>query len=543
MFEKQSPIRESIEKIALECREAGASEWETAKIVKALRDEEPGAEPQRLRKKAVFLLREMNSKAAQTYASFNKLNVFVSSQRIEAFDRGNIAKSLLRETGISRSLAEKIALEVEDKIKDLNLNNLNTALIREMADVKLLEYGLEEFHKNYSRQGMPAYEIGAALESGIIPDESGMMEEYAIRNLLSEEARKMHFGKDIHIIHLRDYSTKPCAIALEPEKGGSAEETVAGITELLESHKRAFSEMPSLLGINSCIAGFGKGKKQWQIASASLRAISASAGGRRVSACVSLFSEKSVSREEREGENSAALELLEQIPVYAGMLPVVCVNSHHQLKLAGEKTLEALAENGALFVQNSGETQKFAFSDGSALPSRVIVSAIALNLERIALLSDGQIQSFHELARERAKCIAECFGQRREILSKKNYLKAEWIESGIDAVQVTLPRRAATALMGKEANEKEVGAFCEKAIEKISRETGSKCAVTGISSQSAQNAFEKSNSLLRHEEFADSADECIFGKAVAGNRAELADLLEKGNEIVEFRKRSGTEAV
>ena len=504
MFEKQSPIRESIEKIALECREAGANEWETAKIVKALRDEEPGAELQRLKKKAVLLLRE---------------------------------------TGISRSLAEKIALEVEDKIKDLNLNNLNTALIREMADVKLLEYGLEEFHKKYSRQGMPAYEIGIALESGIIPDESRMMEEYAIRNLLSEEARKMHFEQDIRVIHLRDYATKPYAVALEPERGGSAEETIAGIIELIESRKRVFSKMPSVLGLNSCIAGFGKGKKIGQIASAALRAISASAQERRVSVCASLFSEKSVSREEREGENSAALELLERIPACANIMPVACLNSHHQLKLISEKTIAALAEKGALFVQNSGETRKFAFSDGSVLPSRTIVSAIALNLERIALLSDGQTQSFHELARERAKCIAECFGKRREILSKKNYLKAEWIEGGIDAVQVTLPGRAAIALMGKEAGEREIAAFCEKAVEKISREIGGKCAVTGLSSRSAANAFGKSNSLLRREESVNGADEGAFGKAVAGSREELADLIEKGNEIVELRKRPGTEAV
>ena len=114
------PVKETIQKIASECQESGATKWEAMKILKEL-EQYPGTEQQK-RKKALEILEEINPEAAKTFASFERLRVFTSREKREAFDRGNIIKSLLKETSVSRAVAEKIGGEVEDKIKDLKIN-------------------------------------------------------------------------------------------------------------------------------------------------------------------------------------------------------------------------------------------------------------------------------------------------------------------------------------------------------------------------------------------------------------------------------------
>src|SRR3989344_7213660 len=129
-METDRPIKEVLQRIAFECQESGATKWQVLKIIKELEEFE-GTE-QQLRKNASEALEKLNPEAAKTLSSFEKMRVYTSAEKLEPFDRGNIIKSLLKETSVSRHVAEKIGAEVEDRIKDLKLSELNTQIIREM---------------------------------------------------------------------------------------------------------------------------------------------------------------------------------------------------------------------------------------------------------------------------------------------------------------------------------------------------------------------------------------------------------------------------
>ncbi|PIN84802.1 MAG: hypothetical protein COV47_05480 [Candidatus Diapherotrites archaeon CG11_big_fil_rev_8_21_14_0_20_37_9] len=199
------PVKETIQKIASECQESGATKWEAMKILKEL-EQYPGTEQQK-RKKALEILEEINPEAAKTFASFERLRVFTSREKREAFDRGNIIKSLLKETSVSRAVAEKIGGEVEDKIKDLKINYLNTHLIREMVNVKLLEYGHEPIYIEYARLGLPVFEVKKKLTEGNF-ENNEIMKEYNWMHAIPKEARELHFDSAIHIFAPEDFSTK-----------------------------------------------------------------------------------------------------------------------------------------------------------------------------------------------------------------------------------------------------------------------------------------------------------------------------------------------
>src|SRR3989344_4688653 len=105
-METDRPIKEVLQRIAFECQESGATKWQVLKIIKELEEFE-GTEQQ----------------------------------------------------------LRKIGSEVEGKIKDLKIEYLNTHIIREMVNVKLLEYGHEPVHSQYARIGMPVYEVKKNLDT------------------------------------------------------------------------------------------------------------------------------------------------------------------------------------------------------------------------------------------------------------------------------------------------------------------------------------------------------------------------------------------
>jgi len=150
-------IQEKIQIIAKEIEEANASTWTITKIIKELTEMETKKET-KLRKRALELLKKLDPNAGKIYETFSKLKVHTSKETLENFNRGHILTSLLKETNISRSVAEKITLEVENEIKDSKIEFLTTALIREMVNTKLVTYGLEKIREHYARIGEPIYE-------------------------------------------------------------------------------------------------------------------------------------------------------------------------------------------------------------------------------------------------------------------------------------------------------------------------------------------------------------------------------------------------
>jgi len=92
--------------------------------------------------------------------------VRTSKLQFEDFNIEKIVDSLVRETRIPRNLAIEIAMHVAEKIIKLKLEFLSAPLIRELVNVTLLEFGLEEARRKYTRVGMPVYDVGRLISVG-----------------------------------------------------------------------------------------------------------------------------------------------------------------------------------------------------------------------------------------------------------------------------------------------------------------------------------------------------------------------------------------
>lgn len=93
------------------------------------------------------------------------LSVRRSDGRIGIWDRSFIVDVLVRETGISRNIAELIVAEVEEDVIASKAKGLTSSAIREMVNAKLILYGFEEERLRHSRIGLPFYDISAIFQS------------------------------------------------------------------------------------------------------------------------------------------------------------------------------------------------------------------------------------------------------------------------------------------------------------------------------------------------------------------------------------------
>ncbi len=75
------------------------------------------------------------------------------------FDPECIYRSLLRETEISKSDAKLITEKVSRFLIKANLEIISAPLIREIVNVYLLKMGFENIRRQYTRLGMPKYDI------------------------------------------------------------------------------------------------------------------------------------------------------------------------------------------------------------------------------------------------------------------------------------------------------------------------------------------------------------------------------------------------
>ncbi len=65
-------------------------------------------------------------------------------------------EALIKETGVAPEMANIIGVEVEKQIKSLSIEIITSPLIRELVDVKLLEYGLEDARRKHTAIGRTA---------------------------------------------------------------------------------------------------------------------------------------------------------------------------------------------------------------------------------------------------------------------------------------------------------------------------------------------------------------------------------------------------
>jgi anaerobic ribonucleoside-triphosphate reductase len=144
-----------------------------------------------------------------------ELLVRQSDEDIVRFDSQRITDALVRETRIAPEIAHQISLEVKEQIRRSGIRALTSALIRELVDAKLLEYGLVTAHRAHSRLGVPIYDVDRVIQaapreaSGAHgPEGTSLMlaeaikREYAMLAVFSETVANAHLSGDLQIENL-----------------------------------------------------------------------------------------------------------------------------------------------------------------------------------------------------------------------------------------------------------------------------------------------------------------------------------------------------
>lgn len=142
------------------------------------------------------------------------LFVRTSDDEMEKWDATRITENLVRETGISLRIASEITKEVEEQMLSGKIKFITTRLIRELVLGKLLERGLEEAHKRYSRLGFPVFDVEQIIGNETNKDNAnvphgpeatnltlaeGIKKEYALLRVFSQDVSDAHSRGDIHL--------------------------------------------------------------------------------------------------------------------------------------------------------------------------------------------------------------------------------------------------------------------------------------------------------------------------------------------------------
>jgi anaerobic ribonucleoside-triphosphate reductase len=141
----------------------------------------------------------------------------------ETFTKQRITDSLVKETGMPKKVAEKIANEAEHFLIESNIQNISGTMIREVVNYVLLRNGLERYYSDYKKIGMPVYDITnlismASQENAnqqynpetvhkLIAD--SISRNYALTKDLPRRLRDAHLYGEIHIHDLDYFSTRP----------------------------------------------------------------------------------------------------------------------------------------------------------------------------------------------------------------------------------------------------------------------------------------------------------------------------------------------
>lgn len=134
------------------------------------------------------------------------LSVRRSDDRIGIWDKGIIVDALVKETGLSRNIAELIVAEVEEDVIVSKVKNLTSSMIRELVNAKLIQYGFEDERLKHSRIGLPLYDISSILDNfDGSPDELSlylgrrMKREFAMNTIIPQALVEKHIRGEVSI--------------------------------------------------------------------------------------------------------------------------------------------------------------------------------------------------------------------------------------------------------------------------------------------------------------------------------------------------------
>lgn len=141
----------------------------------------------------------------------------------EDFNPQRIRNSLTRETGLSDKDANKIALDIADRINTLDLEFLSGPLIREFVCVALLENNFERARARYTRLGLPLFDVDRLIRAGDKENANlqhnpetihklaadTIFDQYTLLNCLPPHLADAHIAGAIHIHDLEYFATRP----------------------------------------------------------------------------------------------------------------------------------------------------------------------------------------------------------------------------------------------------------------------------------------------------------------------------------------------
>lgn len=168
------------------------------------------------------LLQRKDPTAAKRFRA-GDVYVRTSAQTFERFNKEKIIDSLLNETKISKEQAEKIGEDVEKFIRNSNLDYISSPLIREIVNAKLIENGLEDVRRLYTRVGLPVFDITKLINEGtkenanlqynpetihkLMGDQ--MVKEYTLAKILPNDLANAHINGQVHIHDLDYFPMRP----------------------------------------------------------------------------------------------------------------------------------------------------------------------------------------------------------------------------------------------------------------------------------------------------------------------------------------------
>lgn len=506
-------LEEKIGIIAKEIEEAGASTWTITKIIKELSEMETRSEV-KLRETALKSLKKLDAQAAKVYEAFSRMKVFTSKETIENFNRGHIIQSLLKETSISRNVAEKITLEVENEIKDSKISFLTTALIRELVNSKIVLYGFEKIRNEYTRIGFPVYEIKRKLAQNQITGEE--TKEYNFLNIIPREATKLHFNGTIYIEDVGGFSNRPFAYSFLSETHENIDKTIKENLKKIIRNKKYFSTMPNLHGLAYACSANIEGEKN------------AKSTAKKINNYIDLIEDDFCNYLEL--FTPSYLEGLDDKRLISASISnnlienknsVFGVDSKYALKLLNVK-------NKNIKILNNSKEELLPLGKNIFSEKKGINFFVNINLENLSKEEDKFFEELSEIYEviEKTRII------KKELLLEKDYLKDFHINNMDSGIGITNLFSIGKQITGKERD------FANKAIKEINN-IFKDYLIFGLGSKKARDKFSGtigsevySHNILNFNDCADSKKACFSG--VTKTIKEANELIDKGIKQINY---------
>ena len=506
-------IEEKVQALAKEMEEANVSQWNITRIVKILSEMNTTSE-KKLREKTLELLKELDPTAAGTYERFSKMKVYLSSEKIFQFNRGNIITSLLKETNISRTAAEKITLEVENQIKDTKIDFLTPSLIRELVNAKLISYGFEEVRNNYARVGEAVYDMKKRLEQEPTYGESAR--EYNLLTQIEKIPRELHYDGTICIEDTEGFSQRAHATTIIAEKKEDYEKTILSVFKKANNFDKYFYLPASIYGLTHACSSEVKTEKSAKNIAQTINQVNEILEKKHLLS-LELYTPKEFEKSSSNKINAAKIsnELLSENAV-------VGVDSKYALKLIQ-------TDKKHFFILNNEEEQYYPFDTKLFSSTPIILMQVGINLEKIAQGLDED--KFFANLREVSEQVNKLKESKKNALQKREYLKQFDFTNAKTCIGITN-----LYTLSENFNKKPIE-FAPKVYKELSKlfENDLICACT-------PKATQKFSENLGKEVFAQDTfifDECLKEKKCcftgkAANLNELNELLTKKVKQVEY---------